>query len=390
MNRLLLAACAFVLLTTGCRKPAMQETPSPSPTPTATPAPQRVLTVGVFLALKGAGQVSSGAALNGLAMAAEEVNASGGVAGQSVRLVVRDTRSEPERTAKAVRDLITEDKAVALVGGFSGGSAEAVTVADESGIPLLSLSSTMPGIPSSEPWVFRICQTDFLSGRAMAKFAAKLGGKRALVLYDPSSEYSKTLALAFGKQFKRKKENRIAGEPFATGTMDFTSHLEMVKKKNPDVVYLPVPADQAVEIIKKAREMGLTMPILGTAMWDSPEFAEDLGTTGDNCYFPGRLNPEGASESAKIFLGSYERKYEVLPSAPAALGYDALAVLVNAVRLAGSTEPAKLREALAGTRNFPGLTGSVTTDPELARPQPMPILKLENGKGTFLELVDPA
>lgn len=365
----------------------MQEAPAANPTPT--PAPQRVLTVGVFLALKGAGQTSSEAALNGLAMAAEEVNASGGVAGQAVRLVVRDTRSEPARTEKAVRDLITEDKAIALIGGFSGGSAEAVTVADETGIPLLALSSTMPGIPSSEPWVFRICQTDFLSGRAMAQFAAKLGGKRALVLYDPGSEYSKTLALAFGKQFKRKKENRIAGEPFATGTTDFTSHLEMVKKKNPDVIYLPVPADQAIEIITKAREMGLTMPILGTAMWDSPEFIELLGSAGENCYFPGRMNPEGTSESAKLFLGSYERKYEAPPSAPAALGYDALAVLMNAVRIADSTEPAKLRTALASTRNFPGLTGSLTTDPELTRPQQIPILKIENGKAAFLELVDP-
>jgi hypothetical protein len=106
----------------------------------------------------------------------------------------------------------------------------------------------------------------------MAKFAATLGAKRALVLYDPADEFSKTLALAFGKQFKRKPDARIAGEAFAAGTVDFTKHLQTVKKKNPDVVYLPLPADQAAPILRKARELGLTMPFLGTANWDSLEF----------------------------------------------------------------------------------------------------------------------
>lgn len=390
MNRFSIALLgAMLLLFAGCKKTsAPQPAPTPEPTPVATPTPLPVINVGVFLPLKGLGQGSANEVLNGLAMGAEEVNAGGGVIGHLLRIVVRDTRAEPARAEKAARDLVGEDKAVALIGGLSAGSVEAAMAADEMRIPLLALGSTMPGIPSREPWIFRICQTDFHSGRIMAKFAATLGAKRTLVLYDPADEFSKTLALAFGKQFKRKPDARIAGEAFATGTVDFTKHLQTIKKKNPDVVYLPLPADQAAPILRKARELGLTMPFLGTANWDSLEFPSMVGDSGSNTYFPGRFNPDGPSDAVQLFLEVYERKNGNLPSASAAMGYDALVVLADAIRRANSTEPEKLREALASTQSFPGLTGDITTDPELARTQSVPLLKLDAGKISFLEMID--
>lgn len=362
--------------------PVAEETPVPVPTPPP------VFNIGVFLPLKGLGQGSANEALNGLAMAAEEVNAGGGVLGHLLRVVVRDTRAEPERSEKAVRDLVSEDHAVAVIGGLSAGSAEAATMANEIGIPMIALGSTMPGIPSREPWIFRLCQTDFHSGRIMAKFADTLGAKRALVLYDPADEFSKTLALAFGKQFKRKPDTRITGESFQTGTQDFTQHLLTIKKKNPDVVYVPLPAAEAAPILRKARELGLTMPFLGTANWDSLEFPAMVGEAGDNTYFPGRFNPDGPTDAVQLFLEVYERKNGNFPSATAAMGYDALVVVADAIRRANSAEPAKLREALAATHDFPGLTGSITTDPELARTEAIPLLKLQGGKITFLEMID--
>ncbi|MEI8294264.1 MAG: ABC transporter substrate-binding protein [bacterium] len=390
MSRFSLVLFAVMLIALyGCKKPG-ESVPPPAPeaTPVAIPTPPPVINIGVFLPLKGLGQGSANEALNGLVMAAEEVNANGGVIGHMLRLIVRDTHAEPTRAEKAARDLVSEDKVVALIGGLSAGSAEAAMAADEMKIPLLALGSTMPGIPSREPWIFRICQTDFHSGRVMAKFAATLGAKRALVLYDPADEFSKTLALAFGKQFKRKADTRIAGESFQTGTGDFTQHLLTIKKKNPDVVYLPLPANQAAPIIQKARELGLTMPFLGTANWDSLEFPLMVGDSGNNTYFPGRFNPEGPSDAVQLFIEVYERKNGGFPSASAAMGYDALVVLADAIRRANTTEPEKLREALAGTREFPGLTGDITTDPELARTEKVPLLKLDAGKMKFLEMVN--
>jgi branched-chain amino acid transport system substrate-binding protein len=170
--------------------------------------------------------------------------------------------------------------------------------------------------------------------------------------------------------------------------VDFTKHLQTIKKKNPDVVYLPLPADQAAPILRKARELGLTMPFLGTANWDSLEFPLIVGESGNNTYFPGRFNPDGPSDAVQLFLEVYERKNGNLPSASAAMGYDALVVLADSIRRANSTEPAKLREALASTMNFPGLTGEITTDPELARVEAVPLLKLDAGKISFLEMIE--
>ena len=390
MNRLSIALFGVLMIFFGgCKKaPAPEQPPVPEATPPPVPTPPPVINVGVFLPLKGLGQGSANEVLNGLARAAEEVNASGGVIGHVIRLVVRDTRAEPARAEKAVRDLVSEDKAVAVIGGLSAGSAEAAVASNEIGIPMLALGSTMPGIPSHEPWISRICQTDFHTGRVMAKFAATLGAKRALVLYDPADEFSKSLSLAFGKQFKRTPEARIAGEAFATGTLDFTKHLRTIQKKNPDVVFLPLPADQAASILRKARELGLTMPFLGTANWDSLEFPALVGESGNNTYFPGRFNPDGPSDAVQLFLEVYERKNGSSASASSAMGYDALVVLADAIRRANSTEPEKLREALASTREFPGLTAQITTDPELARTEALPILKLEGGKITFLEMIE--
>ena len=390
MNRLSIALLGVLMIFFGgCKKaPAPEQPPVPEATPPPVPTPPPVINVGVFLPLKGLGQGSANEVLNGLAMAAEEVNASGGVIGHVIRLVVRDTRAEPARAEKAVRDLVSEDKAVAVFGGLSAGSAEAAVASNEIGIPMLALGSTMPGIPSHEPWISRICQTDFHTGRVMAKFAATLGAKRALVLYDPADEFSKSLSLAFGKQFKRTPEARIAGEAFATGTLDFTKHLRTIQKKNPDVVFLPLPADQAASILRKARELGLTMPFLGTANWDSLEFPALVGESGNNTYFPGRFNPDGPSDAVQLFLEVYERKNVSSASAASAMGYDALVVLADAIRRANSTEPEKLREALASTQEFPGLTAQITTDPELARTEALPILKLEGGKITFLEMIE--
>ena len=113
-----------------------------------------------------------------------------------------------------------------------------------------------------------------------------------------------------------------------------------------------------------------------------------VGESGNNTYFPGRFNPDGPSDAVQLFLEVYERKNGNLPSASAAMGYDALVVLADSIRRANTTEPAKLREALASTMNFPGLTGEITTDPELARVEAVPLLKLEAGKISFLEMIE--
>jgi branched-chain amino acid transport system substrate-binding protein len=386
LHRFPILALACLIWLAGCKdstEPALQ-----TPTPAGFP-PIEILNVGVFLPLKGEASASGESMLNGLVLAAEEINSGGGVLGRPVRLVVRDTRSEPDRAANAARDLITQDKVSALIGGLSGGSAEAAAIADEYKIPLIAPGSTMPGIQSNEPWVFRICYVDFLSGRVMAKFAESLGAVRTVVLYDPASEYAKALAVAYGKAFKRKRGQQISGEPFATGTVDFSKHLEAIRKKNPDVVYLPADPGLAAAILVQARAAGLDIPFLGTATWDSEEFLRDAGESARNCYLPGRFVPGGATEPGRMFSRKYAAKHTVPAPATAALGFDALAILANAIRTSGGTDPEGLRAALSSTIGFPGLTGGISIDPALAVSRSIPVLKVEDGQFVFLETLEP-
>lgn len=386
--RVSVLAVLAALALAGCKEAAKVIGPKTG-TPPSSPAPLEVLNVGVFLPLKGEMVASGESMLNGLVLAAEEANAAGGVLGHSVRLVVRDTRSQPDRVAKAVRDLITEDKAACVIGGLSGGAAEASAVAMELQVPLIAPGSTMPGVPSSEPWTIRLCYSDFLSGRVMAKFADSIKATRAVVLYDPGSDYAKALAMAFGKAFKSRRGNRIVGEPFQPGTTDFSEHIEEIKKINPEVVYLPADARLAAAILVQARAAGLETPFLGTATWDCEEFLKEAGQAARNCYLPGRYVPSGETDFGRAFLANYLNKYKKAPNAMAALGYDSLRVFLGAYRASGGQGAEALRKALEATTNFEGVTGPITIDPVLAVSKAVPILKVKDDEFAFVETLEP-
>jgi branched-chain amino acid transport system substrate-binding protein len=389
-------SCLAILIGSGCRPAPVstspespQQAPSeiPPESPAPTPAPLKVIDVGVFLPLKGESQGSGGAALNGLVVAAEEINAKGGIDGQLVRLIVRDTKSEADRAGAAVKDLLEVDNVVAVIGGVSAGSDEAAHMANKLKIPMLALGSTMPGIPDKEPWVFRLSSVDFYSGEVMAKFASSLRASTAIVLYDMYSDYARNLATAFGKEFKRK--HIVAGEPYDLASRDFSKQLTKIKRKNPEVVYLPAPADQAAEIIKQARLQGLNMPFLGTGSWDSLDFLSAAGDAANNCYAPARFNPEITTESGRAFLAAYALKQTSSPPAMAALGYDALKVLAEALKASGGTDRVELRDALRSIKSFTGLTGVITFNPESLVPNPVSILKADEGTFKFLETIEP-
>jgi len=388
MNRiLLLFFCLGFILLTGCNKPTPAEAPTSS-SPEASPTPVKVLNVGVFLPLKGIASEAGQSALNGLILAAEEATANGGIHGQPIRIVVRDTKSEPDKAETAVQDLVKEDEAVALIGGISSGTTEAIKAADSAGIPVLILGSTMPGKPDKEPWVFRLCDVDFFSGQVMAKFASTLNSSRSIVLYNSEDNYARTLAMDFGKQFKKKRGTQIAGEPYTANTQNYSKQLTMIKKKNPEVVYLPAPATEAADIIKQARAMGLMMPFLGTALWDSKEFLELVGRVANDCYLPGRFG-YGGDAKVNAFITAYTTKYNTMPDCMAALGYDAMWTLIQGLLRTESTNATKLRKTLRGIKNFHGITGQITLNPESLEPRPVPVLKVGEDGFSYLETITP-
>ena len=372
----------------GCGKPVEKEA-SKEEVPTTPVEDPRAIRVGVFLPLTGAKAAFGDATLRGAKLAVEQLNAAGGVLERPLLLVVKDSRSDAEGAVAAVRELAAE-KAVALIGEVTSvSSLAAAPVAVELGLPMISPGATHPDVTKAGPWVFRIGYVDPFPAVVMSKFATSIGATRAAVMYDPSNPYSLVLEENFVANFTAAQGTIVARESYAAAQPDFTPQLEAVKKSAPEVIFLPGYFAEAAKIIKQARAMGLDMPFLGTDGWESDEFLQAGGKDVANTYFASHFSAEEKSERTVKFVADYEKLYGRAPIALGALGYDAVNFVADALRRAGGTEAIALRDALAATKDFPGVTGNITLDENRNPAKSAIVLRVADGKFTYLETVAP-
>ena len=289
-----------------------------------------------------------------------------------------------------MRELITRDKVVALIGEVaSGRSLEAAPIAQRSGIPMISPASTNEKVTESGDHIFRVCFIDPFQGTVCAKFARKLGATKAAILVDVSKDYSLGLAKSFKAEFA-KEGGVITGEQsYSGGDKDFSSQLTAIKANNPQVIFLPAYYTEAPLIIRQARQLGITVPFIGGDGWDSPELVSVGGTAVEGCYFSNHFSNQSTDPQVVAFVDAYRRKYGVDPDAMVALGYDALKLLSDAMKRAGTTDPAKVNAAIAATKDFPGVTGRITLDEHRNPNKPAVMLRVKDGKFSYVETVAP-
>lgn len=388
-----------LLLLAGCGKPGApasnvkaepttQATPTPEPTPT--PVPANAIPVGAFLPLSGKQAAFGQATLDGIKLAISQINSRGGLADRPIHLILRDTNSKGPEAAQVVRQLITEDKVVALLGEIaSESSLQAAPVAAEFGIPMISPGSTHADVTKAGPGIFRVCFVDPFQGRVMSKFASSIGVIRAAILSDPSDPYSAALAASFEEDFISRGGTITSKETCAADASDFRTQLEALKSKQPEVIFLPVYYTQAAAIIKQARPMGLDEPFIGTDGWESPDFLKIGGEAVNNTYFASHFSAGDPAERTQTFVKDYKAEYGRDPLALSALGYDAVNFLADGIRRAGGTEAGVLQSALAGTKDFPGVTGATTLDADRNPSKPAIVLRVDAGQFTYLETVAP-
>lgn len=346
--------------------------------------------MGAFLPLSGNQAAFGRATVDGIKLAVSQINAAGGLAGRPVHLVVRDTDSQGTEAAQIVRRLVVDDKVVALLGEIaSENSLKAAPVAAELGIPMISPGSTHADVTKAGPGIFRVCFVDPFQGRVMSKFAASIGVAKAAVLFDPSDHYSATLAASFEEDFKARGGTICAKETYSPGASDFTLQLQAVKAGQPEVIFLPAYFPQAAAIIKQARPLGIDQPFIGTDGWESPDFLKTGGKAVNNCYFVSHFSAEEPSGRTKTFVAAFKNAYGTEPLALAALGYDAMNFLADGIQRAGTTEASALRTALAATKDFPGVTGMITLDANRNPSKSAIVLRVEDGKFSYLETVSP-
>ena len=346
--------------------------------------------VGQFASLTGA-QASFGQSTDkGVQLALAEINAAGGVLGQPLRIITKDNQSKPGETSTAVRELISRNKVVALIGEVaSGRSLEAAPIAQRSGIPMISPASTNEKVTETGDHIFRVCFIDPFQGTVCAKFSRKLGFTKAGIITDVSKDYSLGLAKSFKQEFTANGGVITGEQSYSGGDKDFSAQLTAIKADNPQVIFLPAYYTEAPLIIRQARQLGITVPFIGGDGWDSPELVGVGGSSVEGCYFSNHFSDQSKDPRVVAFVDAYRKKYNGEPDAMVALGYDSVYLLADAMKRAGTTDPAKVNAAIAATRDFPGVTGKITLDAHRNPTKSAVMLQVKNGKFAYVETIAP-
>jgi branched-chain amino acid transport system substrate-binding protein len=346
--------------------------------------------IGEFASLTGKEATFGQMSHQGTELAIEEMNAKGGVLGKKLKLITEDNQSKQGESKTIARKLISRDNVVALLGEVaSGRSLEAAPVCQEAKIPQISPSSTNPKVTEIGDYIFRICFTDPQQGKVLARFAQRtLKAKAAAVLTDAGTPYSVGLANYFKEAFTAGGGTIATEEKYTSGDKDFKAQLTAIKAANPDVLFVPGYYTEAGLIARQARELGLTVPIFGGDGWESPELVAIGGDAVEGTYFSTHFSPEEQRPDVEKFVQDFKAKYGVTPDAMAALGYDSAMILVDAMKRAGSAEGPKVRDALAATQHFAGITGDITIDAHRDASKPLVILQVKGGKFHLIEKIN--
>ncbi|XXF79228.1 ABC transporter substrate-binding protein [Myxococcaceae bacterium GXIMD 01537] len=392
---LLLVAFALSLL--ACEKKSQPTAPGPSGTQAAeAPAPGGppegdVILLGEVGSLTGSEATFGISARNGIELALNEANAAGGVRGKKLAVRVYDSQGRPEEAAQAVTRLITQDKVALILGEAASSVSMAMAVkAQAARVPMITPTSTNPAVTEKGDYIFRVCFIDPFQGFVMAKFAREhLKLSRVAVLQDNKSDYSVGLTKVFNQKFKELGGEVVATESYSKGDTDFRAQMTALRRMKPEAVFVPGYYTDVGIIARQARELGLTVPLLGGDGWESDKLFELGGSALEGSYFSNHYAVDNPDPVLKTFLAKYQKAYGAVPDSVAALAYDAALVAIEAMKRAPDLSGPALREAIAQTKDFPGVAGRITLNAQRDAVKQAVVLKVANGKTEFVTTVAP-
>jgi branched-chain amino acid transport system substrate-binding protein len=360
-------------------------------TATGAPAAADVIKIGAVFPMTGDVATFGKSSKQAVDLAVAEQNAKGGLLGKQVSVTFEDDGNKPADAANALQKLISNDKIVAVIGSVSSKCSIAMgPIATQNKIPMISSTSTNPKVTTEGgEYVYRACFIDPFQGTVVAKFATDtLKAKTACVLYDVGNDYSKGLAEFFKAGFEKLGGKVVGFESYNTGDQDFNAQLTKFKPLNPDVMLLPDYYNTVGLIAKQARAQGITATFLGGDGWDSADLYKVGGDAIDGGYFSNHYSDADTSPAVVTFLASYKAKYNETPDALAALAYDAAKIMFNAIEKAGSTDGAKIKDALQAT-DADFVSGHVTYDKDRNPVKGAVMIKVVKDKYQFAAKVNP-
>lgn len=328
----------------------------------------------------------------GVRMAFDEKNQAGGVKGKKLKLISLDNQGKAEEAAAAVTRLITQNNVIAVIGEVaSSRSLAAAPIAQQHKIPMITPSSTNPKVTEVGDYIFRVCFIDPFQGTVMAKFAYEhLKARRVAILRDMKSDYSIGLADFFIKKFTELGGTIVADEKYQAGESTFEGQLTQIKAEKPDAIFIPGYYTEVGLIAKQARKLGITVPLLGGDGWDSSKLYEIGGKDINGSYFSNHYTTESKDPVVVNFIAKFKERYNgETPDALAAAGYDAARVLIEAMERAEELTPKAIRDEIAKTKDFQGVTGKITIDENRNASKPAVVVQVDGPNNRFVTTIAP-
>lgn len=327
----------------------------------------------------------------GIRMALDEQNAKGGIKGKQIKLITLDDQGKPDEAASVVTRLITQNKVVAILGEVASSRTKAAApVAQANKIPLITPSSTNPDVTKIGDYVFRVCFIDPFQGYVMAKFAwENLKVKKAAILRDVKNDYSVGLADVFSTEFKKMGGEVVADMSYQAGDIDYKAQLTQIRSKSPEAIFIPGYYTEVGLIAQQASQLGIKVPLMGGDGWDSSKLNEIGKDAINGHYYSNHYTTESTDPAVVEFITKFKTKYNETPDALAALGYDAARILFAAMEKTTEVTPSSIRDAIAQTKDFPGVTGKITLNEERNAVKSAVVVQVQGAERKFVTTVTP-
>jgi len=389
--KLWIAAAMMLSMFSACKDKGTSQPAGGEATGTAPVAETGPLVIGAYLSMTGATATFGITTERGARMAVDEINAAGGINGRKLELALLDTQGKADEAGNAVARLIDVNKAVALLGEIQSSlSLVGGRIAQRRQVPMVSPSSTNTKVTEIGDYIFRVCFVDPFQGFVMAKFAREnLKVSKVAILKDVRSDYSIGLTDAFKAAFVKMGGTIVAEESYSAGDTEFSAVLTKIKATGPEGLYVPGYYTEVGAVARQARRLGLTVPMMGGDGWESPELRNIGGPDIVGSYYSNHFAHDNPTPSAKKFIDAYHDKFKEPAPGLAALGYDAVVVIAEAMKRAKDLTPQSIRAALAETKEVVAVTGKLTFDQNRNPVKPAVVVKVTDTGETFAAEIAP-
>ena len=355
---------------------------------------QEPIRIASVFAKTGAGAEENSPNYRMVMLAARQINAAGGLLGRPVEVLELDTKSSPLGARQAALDAVAA-KVVAVIGPSWSSQAMAMgPVLQEAGIPMIGATTTAPEVTGIGDFIFRACYTDELQADALARFAFDdLLARRVVVVTIAGDVYSEGLSAVFSERFVAQGGIVEKQLRYLQNAMNFEEQVRVIGETSPDLVLVAGYTRDSGLLLKQARSAGLDMPFLGGDGWTALEHYPYLDPAKGENYYVSHWHPDLDSEASRAFVNLLYEEF-----GPDALGmidagnanaYDALGLVADATRRAGSVDPSAIRNTLAATENYPGVTGSITFKDSRDPHKPLVVLRITPDRVEFVKKVVP-